>query len=230
VIEARQQRFRGLTTWELTGEGQAGSPAVQTEQLLAEIGRECEAIGGGLSDLVFIRFWMRSRAISNEVRAVRRRLIDDKSRTASSSFFSTGVFHGSGDVRIDALYCRDNRNAVRKPVEFHPPRRYLHYLARENGLFTSGMAEPGANVEEQCRKNPGWLDSALQAENLQWSDVCELKLFRERGRGIDWEPVLSMLASRYDPEATILTLSDVDGLASPEKHLEIELIATRPGD
>jgi enamine deaminase RidA (YjgF/YER057c/UK114 family) len=228
MIDVTQQRFRGLTTWELIGEGQAGSPAEQTQQLLTDIGHACETLGGSLSDLVFIRFWMRSRGISNDVRAVRRKLIDDKERTASSSFFSTSVFKGSGDVRIDALYCPDHRNSVRKPVEFDPPRRYLHYLARGNGLFTSGMAEAGVSVEEQCQKNLAWLDEALQAEGFQWSNVCQLNLFRERGQSIDWAPVLSALATRNDPEATIITLFDVDGLASPDKHLEIELIATRP--
>ncbi|MEX0603574.1 MAG: hypothetical protein WD623_07475 [Marinobacter sp.] len=231
MIDVRQQQFRGLTTWELTGEGDAGagSPAEQTEQLLIDLGFACETLGGSLSDLVFIRFWMRSRAISKEVRAVRRKLIDDKERTASSSFFSTTVFQGPGDIRINALYCPDHRNSARKPVEFDPPRRYLHYLAHGNGLFTSGMAEAGVSIEEQCQKSLAWLDEALQAEELQWSNVCQLNLFRERGQNIDWAPVLSTLATRNDPEATVITLFDVDGMASPDKHLEIELIATRPG-
>ncbi len=227
MVAMKSHRFRNLNTLELIAEGQSGSPADQTRDVLTAIHQQCEQLGGGLSDLVFVRFWVRSRSMNEEVRAIRREMIDDNFRIATSSFIDGAVFQGNGDVRAEALICSDIKPRGRRIVEFDPPRRYPHYLEQKEGLFMSGMAEVGATHEDQCEANIRLLNQALRECGLTWQHVSQLQIFRERSQNIDLTMVLKMLANECDLSSIYVTHYEVDGLASTNKHLEIELFAPR---
>lgn len=227
MVRRIEQQLRGMTLFELVCEGQKGSPSEQMCFVLTELQRECGRLGGTMSDLVFARFWMRSRAYSKEVRAVRTALLDQHTRISTSSFYDNSVFAGNGDIRVEALFCKPGGSRNRKTIEFDPPRRYLHYLAQSNGLFTSGMAEPGATTTDQADACLELLTQALEAERMTWHDVLFIQVFIERGQCIDPETVFTKLKQRCDLNNVMVSVMDVDGLASENKHLEIEVIAAR---
>lgn len=227
MVRRIKKQLHGMTLYELVCEGKTGTPAEQMHHVLTEIGGECAELGGTLSDLVFARFWMRSRDVSQEARAVRTKMLDEHTRICTSSFFDESVFAGNGDVKVEALYCPPECRAGRKTVEFDPPRRYLHYLVQANGLFTSGMAEPGATTKDQADVCIDLLTKALHAEDMTWQDVLFVQVFAQRGQCTDPETIIDSLNQCCDLDQVMLSVMDVDGLASTDKHLEIEIIAAR---
>jgi hypothetical protein len=63
---------------------------------------------------------------------------------------------------------------------------------------------------------------------MQWQDVVDVCLFIERGRGsAEW--LSNAFQSAAPACAARIAVETVDGLASPGKHLEIEIIARRRG-
>lgn len=227
MVSRIKQQLHGMTLHELICEGQGGTPAEQMRFVLNELQRECSALGGTMSDLVFARFWMRSRAQGEEARAVRRELLDQHIKICTSSFYDAAVFAGNGDIRVEALFCVPGLRHDRKTIEFNPPRRYLHYLAQSNGLFTSGMAEPGATTAVQADACIDLLAQALVAEQMTWHDVLFIQVFIERGQCDDPETIFEKLNQCCDLANVMVSVMDVDGLASVDKHLEIEIIAAK---
>lgn len=208
----------------LTAEGTDGPAAEQMETLLNQAELVLESSSLSLEDAVFIRVWMRNRAISDEVRAVRTRRLTGTRRVASSSFFAVEHFLGTGKVAIDLIVMPSVNPLSRRSVDFTPPRRYIHYLFQDGWIFISGMAEQGEDIEDQFVSIIIQIERALLAEDMDWNNVQSIEIYMERDL-VDMTWVLQRLNSRVSADTDIITIRAVDGLSSRDKKLEIEVIA-----
>ena len=216
---------RATELWRLSGEGQAGLAPLEQ---LAGLVDDCAALLAGqelaLENLVHQRLWLRDRAMRAEIDAPRRILLGDARRAASSSFFSATRFAKGGDVALDLLVQRPVDRGSRRLVDFIPPRRYAWYLLQDGWQHFSGMAETAANLSMQFDAACGEIERGLIVEGRDWAALTEAHLFLERGRG-DEAWLRRAFAMRSGLAPSRIVFDWVDGLASIDKHLEIEAVA-----
>lgn len=208
----------------LYGEGGKGTPEAQLEGLILGFDKTLRGHGLGLEDAVFHRLWARDRSVRDGINEARGRLLSKDRRTASSSFISAGRIVSASAVALEMIAFKAKRPQSRRLVDFTPPRRYAHYLVQDDWLFLSGMAEDAPTIDGQFDKAFAQVEAALRREKTGWGRVREATLFLERGKAeLRWLEDRFRQAARPLPPR--VTIEVVDGLASPEKNLEIEVIA-----
>jgi enamine deaminase RidA (YjgF/YER057c/UK114 family) len=224
LVQIKSHDWFGTELIGLYGEGRTGSPTQQFEALVEDCWKALAQVGLVKEDLVFSRLWMRDRSVAKDLNEVRERLLRGSARSASSSFYSQDHFVGEGVVALDLLACRARRQETRRLVDFTPPRRYAHYLAQDDWLLLSGMAEDHDDMDAQFDKAFAEVCSALDKENMEWRHVVDATLFLERGRAdISW--LRQRFLGALSGQAPRVSFEYVDGLATPSKNLEIEIIA-----
>lgn len=218
-------RSRSLEYVCLSGEGQNGTPGQQLEHLFKECSEIIESYGLTMPDAIFHRLWLRSRSAREEVADARSKLFTGPCRTASSSFFSQGRFAGQGDVALELIALSDKSARPKRVVEFSPARRYAHYACRGQALFMSGMAEEGPTLQKQFDLAFQQVEAGLSAEGLHWRHVSKAHFFLERSKAeLSWlRQAFEVALGQTMPDQ--VTYEYVDALASPGKHLEIEVVA-----
>lgn len=224
LVQIKSHDWYGTELISLYGEGRTGTPAQQFAALVEDCWSALAQAGLVKEDLVFSRLWMRDRSVAKDLNEVRERLLRGSARSASSSFYSRDHFVGEGVVALDLLACRALRRETRRVVDFTPPRRYAHYLSQDDWLFLSGMAEDDDDMDAQFDKAFAQVRSALDQENMDLRHVVDATLFLERGcADISWlqQRFLGVLSE----PAPRVSFEYVDGLATPSKNLEIEIIA-----
>ena len=207
-------------------EGAQGAPAAQLERAIAEAHGALAAEGLAPEDVALTRLWMNDRESAAEFNDVRDRLLRRVYRSASSSFFSRERMGAGGVVSLEFYAVRVRDRATRRIVDFDPPRRYAHYLAVDDWLFLSGMAEEGETMDAQFDLAFAQVQAALDGQACAWTDVCSASLFLQRGKG-DSEWLLARFRDAAPVAPPLVTLEVVDELANTPKHLEIEVIARR---
>lgn len=225
MIQSKSHYWRGTELVSLYGEGTSGTPAQQLEDLVQRSWTALGAHGLAAGDVVFTRLWMRDRNDASGLAEVRERVLRGPARSASSSFYSHDHFIGNGAVALELFAFRAAVPQTRRIVDFTPARRYAHYMMQDNWLFLSGMAEEGDTMDQQFDKAFAEVQRALDLEKLTWRDVTEATMFLERGRAdIEWFRKRFVGAVKPLPR---MSFEYVDGLATPTKNLEIEIIAHR---
>lgn len=227
-MQVRELRSGGDDFLSIYGEGTTGDAGQQLSGLIDRVEQELSAAGLSLEDAVFHRLWARTREEREAIGAVRERRFAGNRRTASSSFIAASRLSGTGAVALEVVARRGASGATgdRRLVDFDPPRRYAHYMMSGHWLFLSGMAETGDSMEQRFARSMAEVDVALRKERMQWSNVLEATLFMERGKGTtDWLRDAFLAAAPVAIDR--ISAEYVDGLASTDKHLEIEIIARR---
>lgn len=223
----KQIYWAGHSLVGLYREGGAGdSPENQLAGILDRLDDELRSIGLSLENAVRHRLWTRTREARDATNAVRARLIVGDRRCATSSFIDRQRFVSNADVAMELIAQRPAPDNRRRLVDFDPPRRYAHYLVQDGLFFLSGMAETGATMDDQFNNAFHEVTRAMEMESIYWSDVLSASLFIERGHGgpawlTERLRTLSPVALPY------MGCEEVDGLASTDKHLEIEITAKR---
>ena len=226
MIQSKSHYWRGTELVGLYGEGTSGAPSQQLEDLVQRCWTALGAHSLAAGDVVFTRLWMRDRADAAGLAEVRERVLRGPARSASSSFYSHDHFIGSGAVALELFAFRAVVPQTRRIVDFVPARRYAHYMMQDDWLFLSGMAEEGDSMDQQFDRAFAEVQKALEMESLTWRNVTEATLFLERGRAdIEWFRKRMVGAVTSPPR---MSFEYVDGLATPTKNLEIEIIAHRP--
>lgn len=209
------------------GEAASGPVGPQLAALLLGCEVELAQSGFGVRDIMFQRLWLSARELREEASLARAAFFNGDRRAGSSSFQCAGRFAGPGGAAIEILALRGRTGTPKRLVEFAEPRRYPHYVVRDDLMFVSGMAELASTAEEQLRLSIAQVEVALAAEGLTWRDVIEAHMFVQRGtQSPDW------LRAGLDAAAQVrigrVTCEQVDGLATPGKVLEIEVVARKP--
>ena len=219
--------WTGRTLVSLYREGQPGlSAAAQLAGILQACDRDLAGAGLALENGVRHRVWTRSRAARDASNDARARLIAGQRRCATSSFIDAGRFISGADVALELLAQVPAARAERRLVDFAPPRRYAHYLVQDGLVFVSGMAESGDGLVQQFERALAEVRRALDLESLQWTNVLSASLFIERGTA-DAAWLMRRFADALPGPLADVTCEEVDGLASTDKHLEIEVTARR---
>lgn len=221
----KHMRSAGLRLIGLSGEGIPGlTPADQLAGLLDAFDKRLRQDGLALENAVRHRLWTRDRRARDESNDIRARLISGNRRCATSSFIDRDRFASAGDVAIELWAQYPASTQRRRLVDFDPPRRYAHYLVQDGVFHLSGMAEPGATLDAQFDNAFGEVIRAMEMEKVAWPDVLSASLFVERGQG---EPrwMMERFRKAAGAELPFVECEAVDGLASVDKHLEIEITA-----
>jgi enamine deaminase RidA (YjgF/YER057c/UK114 family) len=221
----KEMRLAGAELVNLSGEGAPGrTPADQLAGLLETFDERLRGFGLSLENAVRHRLWTRDRRARDESNDIRARLISGDRRCATSSFIDRERFASAGDVALELWAQYPARAPRRLLVDFNPPRRYAHYLIQGGLLHLSGMAEPGATLDAQFDNAFGEVTAAMGREKVAWTDVLSASLFVERGQG---EPrwLIERFRKAVGAELPFVECEPVDGLASTDKHLEIEITA-----
>lgn len=221
----RHLTWAGQSLVSLYGEGARGaSPGDQLADVLDRLDRQLRGLGLSLENAVRHRLWTRTRQARDETNDIRAELIAGERRCATSSFISQDIFVGHGDVAVELIAQVPATAPHRRLVDFDPPRRYAHYLVQDGLLFVSGMAEEGRTMDEQFDKAFAELTRAMSLEHAVWPDVLSASLFVERGQGeARW--LLDRFRAAVPVTVPCVDCTTVDALASPGKHLEIEITA-----
>lgn len=221
----KQVAWAGRSLISLLAEGPSGhTPADQLAGVLDAFDERLRGFGLSLENAVRHRLWTRDRRARDESNDIRARLISGYRRCATSSFIDRDRFASAGDVAME-LWAQFPAPAPRRRlVDFEPPRRYAHYLVQDDILHLSGMAETGATIEAQFDNAFGEVIRAMQRETVGWTDVLSASLFVERGQGApQW--LIERFRAAVGVDLPFVECEPVDGLASTDKHLEIEITA-----
>lgn len=212
----------------LYGEGRHGhTPAVQLTDVFGRLDRQLREAGLSLENAVRHRLWTRDRRTRDETNEMRASLISGNRRCATSSFISRDIFAGDGDVAVELIAQIPAAIPHRRLVDFEPARRYAHYLIQDGLLFLSGMAEEGATLDAQFGNAFHEVTRAMRIENIAWDAVLSASLFIERNfENPAW--LLERFRTAAPVAVPYVECTVVDGLASPGKHLEIEITAKLP--
>jgi enamine deaminase RidA (YjgF/YER057c/UK114 family) len=221
----KQITWAGHSLVSLYGEGTHGQTAA--EQLADVFGRleqQLKASGLSLENAVRHRLWTRDRQSREESNEIRPKLVSGDRRCATSSFISSDIFAGNGDVAVELIAQVPATTPHRRLVDFDPPRRYAHYIVQDGLLFLSGMAEEGATLDAQFDNAFREVVRAMTAENVAWDAVLSASMFIEKGQQ---QPAWLLERFRAAVPVTVpyVECTPVDGLATPSKHLEIEITA-----
>lgn len=226
MVDIRRTYLRGGEITVVSAGGASGEPGKQLESIVEACRAALAQEGLSNVDVALSRLWMRDRESAAALNDERERLLRGDFRSASSSFFSRQRMSGEGVVAVEFYAVCPLDRSSRRIVTFDPPRRYAHYLAVDDWLFLSGMAEEGETMDSQFDKAFAQVQSALDLEGFTWADVCSASLFLEQGKAApDWMLERFRLAAPVQPH--IVTFEVVDELANSPKHLEIEVIARR---
>lgn len=221
----KRMTWAGHDLVSLYGEGAAGrTPGEQLRDVFAEFERELSGIGLSLDNGVRHRLWTRTREAREASNEIRAELIAGNRRCATSSFISRDILSSGGDVAVEMIAQVPAATAVRRLVDFSPPRRYARYLVQDGLMFVSGMAEEGDSLEAQFERAMREVIVAMRLESVTWNDVFSAQLFLERG-DVDSTWLLQRFRNAVGGDLPYLDCEEVDGLASPGKHLEIEITA-----
>lgn len=225
-MQVQQVWWGGDAFVTVCGEGSAGDPGAEFARLIDRIEEALGEAGLSLDDAVFHRLWARSREDREAIGAVRESRFGGNRRTASSSFIAANRFSGAGAVALEVIARRARGGDERRLVDFDPPRRYAHFMLSGGWLFLSGMAETGNSMEQRFANSFAEVESGLRKAGMDWKNVLEAALFVERGQGTTaWLHDAFLAAVPLVPGRILVEY--VDGLASTDKHLEIEIVARR---
>lgn len=221
----KQVAWAGRSLISLLAEGAPDrTPADQLAGVLEGCDRRLRDIGLSLENAVRHRLWTRDRRARDESNDIRARLIAGNRRCATSSFIDRDRFASAGDVAVELWAQLPASTPRRRLIDFDPPRRYARYLVQDGLFHLSGMAEPGATIDTQFDNAFGEVVRAMAMEKVAWADVLSASLFIERGQG---EPqwLIERFRQAAGTDVPFVECEPVDGLASIDKHLEIEITA-----
>lgn len=211
----------------LFGCGRDGTADAQIGTLIGEASAALAAQGLALDNAVLHRIFASDRESREGIYETRARLLAGAQRTASSSFVATAKLAPEAMIALEMIAFLPKNPKSRRIVEFDPPRRYAHYVVQDGWQFLSGMAEGGNNMDAEFARSLRAVETALGREKTNWSRVTEITIFLERGHGsLGW--LRERLANALPAHRARLTVIPVDGLASTDKHIEIEAVARLP--
>jgi enamine deaminase RidA (YjgF/YER057c/UK114 family) len=210
---------------EICGEARTGVPVESaTAELFQKFANALTPLGLSLDNTVRIRVFGRDRQARTDATAERSKILSGSRRSACSSFFSQEWFNSAGASGLELLVMRPlSSAAVRKPVDFEPPRNYLRYLDYDSVLFFSGLTSEAATLEQQVSEVLTTLDGAFAKAKTDWSKVVKLSLLLQRGANID--SAQRILAQKNRLRAPEIEFTFVDGFAGEKYLIEIEATA-----
>ena len=224
-METKIFSWLGREFVEMSGEAKAAGPVESaTAELFQKFADTLSPLGLSLDNSVRIRVFGRDKQARTAATAARSMILNGSRRAASSSFISLEWFDSNGAAGLELLVTRPLHSAaVRKPVDFAPPRNYLCYLEFDSLLFFSGFTSEAATLEQQVSEVLTTLDGAFARAKTDWSKVVKLSLLLQRGANMD--SVKRILAQANRLSVPEIEFSFVDGFAGEKYLVEIEATA-----
>jgi enamine deaminase RidA (YjgF/YER057c/UK114 family) len=207
---------------EICGEAKAGVPVeIATAELFQKFTNALTPLGLSLDNTARIRVFGRDRQARTDATLARSKILSGSRRAASSSFISQEWFDSAGAAGLELLAMWPlNSAALRKPLDFEPPRNHLRYLEYDSLLFFSGFTSEAPTLEQQVSEVLTTLDGAFAKAKTDWGKVVKLSLLLQRGANID--SVKRILAQANRLSVPEIEFTFVDGFAGEKCLIEIE--------
>ncbi len=213
------QEFVSLS-WEGSGNGTVEE---ETRELLTGFAGQLRGLGLGLDDVVRTRMFARDMDAWLKGNEERRRLLDGKARSASSSHIWTGRLTARGRIALDLLAMvppKDGKAKIMK--EYDPPVFPLRWMKYGRLLFLSGVTDmTHSTFDEQFPTIIERITGSLADGGATWNDVKRASLL------LHHDESLAMLRERFS-SAVKMSIPSVDYSfvgTRQGKRLEVEITA-----
>jgi enamine deaminase RidA (YjgF/YER057c/UK114 family) len=213
------QEFVSLS-WEGRGNGTVEE---ETRELLNGFAGQLRALGLGLDDVVRTRMFARDMDAWLKGNEERRRLLDGKARSVSSSHIWTGRLTAKGRIALDLLAMippKDGKAKIMK--EYDPPVFPLRWMKYGGFLFLSGVTDmTHPTFDEQFPTIIERITGSLADGGATWNDVKRASLL------LHHDESLAMLRERFGSAVkTSIPSVDYSFVGTRQgKRLEIEITA-----
>ena len=209
----------------LSAHGSGGkSPAEETTLALSRINQELKSLGGSIDDLVRTTIFTKNQECRPAVGEVRRKMLTQATRPASSSIIVHDFLPEDTSVEIWASGILSRGEKIQKKgIEFEPPRPYLKALKVDDLLFLSGRGGKGENIETQVRATLDIIEETLAELGSSWDKLLLLSCYVKK---LEWlETVEKIARERTHLGAQPIDLVPADEYARPDMLLEVEATA-----
>ena len=209
----------------LSAHGSGGkSPAEEATLALSRIAHEMESLGGSIDDLVRTTIFTKNQECRPAVGDVRRKMLAQATRPASSSIIVHNFSPEDTLVEIWATgILSRGKKYQQKGVEFEPPRPYLKALTVDNLLFLSGGGGKGEGIETQARETLDTIGKTLAELGSSWNKLLLLTCYVKK---LEWLDTVEKIAREHTHlGAHPIDLVPADEYAGPEMLLEVEATA-----
>lgn len=213
------QEFVSLS-WEGSGNGTVEE---ETRELLTGFAGQLRGLGLGLDDVVRTRMFARDMDAWLKGNEERRRLLDGKARSVSSSHIWTGRLTAKGRIALDLLAMvppKDGKPKIMK--EYDPPVFPLRWMKYGGLLFLSGVTDmTHPTFDEQFPTIIERITGSLADGGATWNDVKRASLL------LHHDESLAMLRERFSSAVKTSILSvDYSFVGTRQgKRLEVEITA-----
>jgi len=204
-----------------------GSEEAQSERAIRDGLALIEAEGFRTAHLVRSRLFAqdaRLRRVASDVRVAT--LVGDL-RSASSSYIDPRRLPADAIMSIELLALRAAPAATKTSREYEPAIAPPMFVALDGMIYLSGVTDVSANFQTQVANIGASIGKNLSAAGASAADVVALSAYASSRIEADeaWRAVGGLFPK--SPEA--FSLSSVEGYSAPQKLLEVETTARRPG-
>ncbi len=216
------QEFVSLS-WEGSGNGTVED---ETRALMTAFAEQLRPLGLSLADVVRTRMFARDMDAWLKGNEERRRMLDGKARSVSSSHIWTGRLTAKGRIAIDLLAMRPPQDGKAKIMkEYDPPAFPLRWMKYGGLLFLSGVTDmTHPTFDEQFPAIIERITGSLADGGATWNDVKRASFL------LHYEESLAMLRERFSAAVkALIPKMDYSFVGTRQgKRLEVEITAQVP--
>jgi len=213
------QEFVSLS-WEGGGNGTVEE---ETRELLTGFAGRLSSLGLSLDDVVRTRMFARDMDAWLKGNEERRRMLDGKARSVSSSHIWTGRLTAKGRIALDLLAMAPPKDGKAKIMrEYDPPVFPLRWMKYGGLLFLSGVTDmTHPTFDGQFPTIIERITGSLADGGATWNDVKRASFL------LHHEELLSMLRERFSAAVkTPIPSMDYSFVGTRQgKRLEVEITA-----
>jgi enamine deaminase RidA (YjgF/YER057c/UK114 family) len=214
----------------LYDEGTPGDGAADaTRDLLGRFDAALRPYRLSLDDTVRTRLFTRDRPGRDQGSVVRREMLSDRARSASSSFIAPARLISDAAVALELVALRPSQpGAAKATQEYEPPRAPLRYQVYDGLVFLSGVTSVRPTLAEQVAEALAEIGESLARAGSGWERAVRLTCFLDQGQPL--AALQQLLRPAIPIPATLpLAAEHVEGFAGEQALVEIEVTAGLAG-
>jgi enamine deaminase RidA (YjgF/YER057c/UK114 family) len=204
-----------------------GSEEAQSERAIRDGLALIEAEGFRTAHLVRSRLFAQDAHLRRVASDLRVATLTGDLRSASSSYIDPRRLPSDSIMAIELLALRAAPGASKTAREYDPPIAPPMFVALDGMIYLSGVTDVSASFQTQVANIGASIGRNLAAAGASAGDVVAVSAYASSRIEADdaWGAVAGLFPGR--PEG--FSLSSVEGYSAPQKLLEVETTARRPG-
>ncbi len=173
------------------------------------------------------RLWARDREARNQASGVRAETLTGAARAAGSSYIAPDHFDSAARVAFDLLAMRPAAPGFAKTLkEYDPPQTPLRYVVMNSVVVLSGVASKQESLADQMGDVLAVIGGSLADAGTSWRDAALVTFCLHHSLTI--RQIDELFDAAVDAPCPNREYLAVEGYASPDVLIEIEVTATLP--